>query len=33
VQVYLDLLHLPERAEEAAQHLRARQRQWDDRAA
>lgn len=25
VQVYLDLLHLPERAEEAAQHLRAEQ--------
>lgn len=30
VQVYLDLLHLPERAEEAAQHLRARQPRWDD---
>lgn len=31
VQVYLDLLHLPERAEEAANHLRARQLRWNDR--
>ena len=27
VQVYLDLLHLPERADEAARHLRAHQLQ------
>lgn len=30
VQVYLDLLHLPERAGEAAQHLRDRQLNWHD---
>lgn len=29
VQAYLDLLHLPERAEEAAAHLRARHLSWD----
>lgn len=29
VQAYLDLLHLSERAEEAAQHLRARHLSWD----
>jgi hypothetical protein len=28
VQVYLDLLHLPERAREAAEHLRARNLRW-----
>jgi hypothetical protein len=33
VQVYLDLLHLPERAEEAARHLRERQLDWHGRAA
>lgn len=31
VQVYLDLLHLPERADEAARHLRDRQRLWHGR--
>ncbi|MGA2471521.1 MAG: type IV toxin-antitoxin system AbiEi family antitoxin [Solirubrobacteraceae bacterium] len=33
VQVYLDLLHLPERADEAAQHLRDRRLNWHDAAA
>ncbi len=33
VQVYLDLLHLPERADEAAQHLRDRRLTWHDGAA
>jgi hypothetical protein len=33
VQVYLDLLHLPERAGEAAQHLRDRRLDWHDTAA
>jgi hypothetical protein len=33
VQVYLDLLHLPERAEEAARHLRDRQLDWHGRSA
>jgi hypothetical protein len=33
VQVYLDLLHLPERAEEAARHMRDRQLDWHDRPA
>jgi hypothetical protein len=33
VQVYLDLLHLPERADDAAQHLRDRQLNWHGRAA
>jgi hypothetical protein len=33
IQVYLDLLHLPERAEEAAQHLRTRELDWHDRTA
>jgi hypothetical protein len=33
VQVYLDLLHLPERAGEAARHLRDRQLNWHDTAA
>ena len=32
VQVYLDLRHLPERADEAAEHLRAHHLRWDDRA-
>ena len=31
VQVYLDLLHLPERAEEAARHLRDRELDWHAR--
>jgi len=29
VQAYLDLRHLPERAEEAAEHLRSRHLRWD----
>jgi hypothetical protein len=29
VQVYLDLLQLPERASEAAEHLRARHLRWE----
>jgi hypothetical protein len=33
VQVYLDLLHLPERAEEAARHLRDRRLDWHGRRA
>lgn len=33
VQIYLDLLHLPERAEEAARHLRERRLDWHDRPA
>jgi hypothetical protein len=32
IQAYLDLRELPERADEAAEHLRARHLQWDDRA-